>query len=486
MLKQLSIIAVVGAGVLATASPALAQIWSCRDTEGNAHVTNISEDTRGMDCRIVAERVTVVPAAPSSSSAPTPRASTAPSPSAVPRKTPAERDDAYWVTSWSASPSPSRTPVQIGERTVRQIARLSLGGERVRVRLSNAYGTRGLVIGSAHVAISTGGATISRSTDRVLTFGGSPQITIPAGALVVSDPITLDVPALGDVAVSLYFPEDVTATTEHTRALQTAYISQQGDFTGEYSFNSYAEPESYYYLTAVEVSATQRARAIVAFGDSETDGLGSTPNTNYRWPNILAKRLQSDGAYSHLAVVSAGISGNRILSSFVGSNGLSRFDRDALVQTGVKYVIVGHGNVDLIIPAIPSFGKTDEVVTVAQLIQAHQQLIDRAHALGLRVYGSTLPPVTGYTGDSGTGPLPEGFWTSEMEGKRLDINQWIRTSQAYDAVLDFDKVLRDPSNPSRLNPAYDSGDHMHPNNDGYEAMAYSIDLSLFRDAEKRR
>jgi lysophospholipase L1-like esterase len=393
------------------------------------------------------------------------------------------RDDAYWVASWSASPQASRTPIQINEQTVRQIAHLSLGGERVRVRLSNAYGTSELVIGSAHVAISAGGGSIYSSTDRVLTFNGSPVITIPAGALVVSDPITLNVPALGDVAVSLYLPENVTATTEHTRALQTTYISQPGDFTGEYFFTPSAITQSFYFLTGVEVSASKHARAIVAFGDSETDGLGSTPDTNLRWPNLLAERLQSNPSYSHLAVVAAGVSGNRILNNFVGSNGLSRFDRDALVQTGVKYVIVGHGNVDIIIPAISGLGKTDEVVTVAQLIQAHEQLIDRAHALRLRVYGSTLPPVTGYLGDSGTGSLDDGFWTSEMEEKRLSINQWIRTSQAYDAVLDFDEVLRDPSNPSRLLPAYDSGDRMHPNDDGYQAIADSIDLSLFRDAE---
>ena len=194
---------------------------------------------------------------------------------------------------------------------------------------------------SAHVAISAGGGSISSSTDRVLTFNGSPVITIPAGALVVSDPITLNVPALGDVAVSLYLPENVTATTEHTRALQTTYISQPGDFTGEYFFTPSAITQSFYFLTGVEVSASKHARAIVAFGDSETDGLGSTPDTNHRWPNLLAERLQSNPSYSHLAVVAAGVSGNRILNNFVGSNGLSRFDRDALVQTGVKYVIVG-------------------------------------------------------------------------------------------------------------------------------------------------
>lgn len=396
----------------------------------------------------------------------------------------AERsDDVYWVTSWSASPQPSEAPIQIDGQTVRQIVHLSLGGEYVRVRLSNAYGMKPLVIGSASLAISTGGATISRSTDRVLTFGGSPEITIPAGALVVSDPIPLKVPALGDVAVSLYFPGNVTGITEHTRALQTSYISHQGNFTHEDTFNPSGETQSYYCLTGVEVSASKRARAIVAFGDSETDGLGSTPNANHRWPNLLAKRLQSNKSYSHLAVASAGISGNRIINHFKGSSGSSRFDRDALAQPGALFVIVGHGNVDLIIPNIVLFGKQDEVVTVPDLIQAHQQLIVRAHAHGLKIFGTTLSPVSGYTGDSGTGPLNEEFWTSEMEDKRQVINHWIRTSHAYDAVLDFDQVLRDPNNPRRLRPEYDSGDHMHPNDDGYQALADAIDLSLFRDAE---
>jgi len=382
----------------------------------------------------------------------------------------AERDDdGHWVGTWTASPQGVAAPIQINGQTVRQIVHTSLGGERVRVRFSNAYGTSGLVIGSAHVAISTGGATISSTTDRVLTFNGSPTIIIPAGALVVSDPVTLNVPALGDLAVSLFLPANVAATTQHPVGLQTTYVSASGDFTGA-AIEPTTTTQSYYFLTGVEVSGSNRARAIVTLGDSVTDGFGSTPDTDQRWPNLLAERLQSQ----RLAVLNAGVSGNRVLHDFVGTSALARLDRDTLVQTGVKYVIVGEGNNDLLIPGL--IGNPAEVVTVAQIIQGHRQMIDRAHALGLRIYGSTLTPVEGY-------PFP-GFWTPDLEAKRQAVNHWIRASRAYDAVIDFDKLLRDPNHPSRLLPAYDSGDHLHPNDGGYRTMADAIDLSLFRDDDE--
>jgi len=382
----------------------------------------------------------------------------------------AERDDdGHWVGTWTASPQRVAAPIQINGQTVRQIVHTSLGGERVRVRFSNAYGTSGLVIGSAHVAISTGGATISSTTDRVLTFNGSPTIIIPAGALVVSDPVTLNVPALGDLAVSLFLPANVAATTQHPVGLQTTYVSASGDFTGA-AIEPTTTTQSYYFLTGVEVSGSNRARAIVTLGDSVTDGFGSTPDTDQRWPNLLAERLQSQ----RLAVLNAGVSGNRVLHDFVGTSALARLDRDTLVQTGVKYVIVGEGNNDLLIPGL--IGNPAEVVTVAQIIQGHRQMIDRAHALGLRIYGSTLTPVEGY-------PFP-GFWTPDLEAKRQAVNHWIRASRAYDAVIDFDKLLRDPNHPSRLLPAYDSGDHLHPNDGGYRTMADAIDLSLFRDDDE--
>jgi lysophospholipase L1-like esterase len=321
------------------------------------------------------------------------------------------------------------------------------------------------------VAISAGGNSIHPGTDRVLQFNGSPTITIPAGALAVSDVVSLDVPALDDLAVSLYLPENVAATTQHAQSQQTTYLSSPGDFTGASTVTAATTTESFYFLTGVEVRASERARAIVTLGDSVTEGFGSTADMNQRWPNLLAERLQSNSATSSVAVLNAGISGNRVLHDFLGTNALARFDRDVLVQTGVQYVIVLEGNADILIPGLT--GNAAEVVTAAQIIQGHRQMIDRAHALGLRIYGGTLYPVEGY-------PFP-GFWTAALETTRQAVNDWIRTSKAYDAVIDFDKVLRDPNHLTRLRPAYDSGDHAHPNDAGYKAMADAIDLSLFQD-----
>lgn len=382
-------------------------------------------------------------------------------------------DDGPWVGTWSASPQPVAGPIQINGQTVRQIVHTSLGGQRVRVRFSNAYGTSALVIGFAHVAISTGGASISRRTDRILRFNGSPTITIPAGALAVSDASDLQVEAFDNLAVSLYLPESVAAKTQHAIGQQTNYISTPGDFTGAITFAA-TTTQSFYFLTGVEVSGSRRTKAIVTLGDSITDGFGSTPDTNQRWTNLLAERLQGEPGTSRIAVLNAGISGNSVLLDVVGTNALARLDRDVLVQTGVKYVIVLEGNNDFGIPGL--IGNPALDVTAAQMIQAHRQIIVRAHALGLQIYGGTLNPIEGIT-------FPN-FYSAALEAKRQAVNQWIRTSKAYDAVIDFDKVLRDPTHPTRILPAYDSGDHAHPNDAGYRAMADALDLSLFRDDDE--
>jgi lysophospholipase L1-like esterase len=384
-------------------------------------------------------------------------------------------DDGHWVGTWSASPQAVAAPVQINGQTVRQIVHTSLGGKRVRVRLSNAYGTNSLVIGSAHVAVSAGGASISLKTDRTLKFNGSPTITVPAGALAVSDSVELDVEAFDNLAVSLYLPENVAATTQHSVGQQTNYISTPGDFTGATTFTA-TTTQAYYFLTGVEVGTSRRARAIVTLGDSIVDGFGSTPDTNQRWTNLLAERLQSNpGTSRRLSVLNAGISGNRVLHDLVGTSALARLDRDVLVQTGVKYVIVLEGNNDFGIPGL--IHNPAEEVTAEQIIQGHRQIIDRAHALGLRIYGATLNPIEGIAG------FP-GFYSAALELKRQAVNQWIRTSKAYDAFVDVDLVLRDPNHPTRILPAFDSGDHGHPNDAGYRAMADATDLSLFSDDDE--
>jgi lysophospholipase L1-like esterase len=359
----------------------------------------------------------------------------------------------------------------IDGQTLRQVAHVSLGGERIRVRFSNAFGATPLGISEARVAISLGGSAIVPSTDRRLTFGGSPVTTIPAGALVVSDPVDLEVPPLADVAVSLYFPGPVSATTEHSLAEQTSYLSSLGNFASAEALPSGATTTtSWYFVNGIEVEPQFRQSAtIVTLGDSITDGYASTVNTNHRWPNFLAVRLQERHSTSDLAVVDQGISGNRVLHDFIGPNALARFDRDVLALSGVRWVIVLEGINDIGIPG--AFGFPTEAVTADQIIEGHRQLVDRAHAKGLKIYGGTLTPFEGTA-------FP-GYFTPDGEAKRQAVNHWVRTSGAYDAVIDFDKATRDPTHPARLLPAYDSGDHLHPNDAGYEAMANAIDLSLF-------
>jgi lysophospholipase L1-like esterase len=308
-----------------------------------------------------------------------------------------------------------------------------------------------------------------------LTFGGIPSITIPPGALVVSDPVELNVPELSDIAVSLFVPGNTGPATWHFEGRQTSFISPPGDFTASVAMPVSSTTLARFWLAGVEVVVSKQTGAIVALGESIVDGSQSTVDANTRWPDQLARRLLAQPGNRAMGVLNEGLAGNRLLHDFLGPNALARFDRDVLAQTGVTHILVQHGANDIFTlnPA--------EEVTVEQIIQGHRQLIQRAHAKGLKIFGCTLTPVEGFL-LPGT-PFP--VFSPAKEVKRQLVNAWIRTSREYDSVIDFDLVLRDPNSPTKILPFYDSGDHGHPNDSGYEALANAIDLRLFRNDESQ-
>jgi lysophospholipase L1-like esterase len=385
----------------------------------------------------------------------------------------ARQSDQVWVATWGASPvaplPANTTNPGFTNQTVRLIVHTSLGGNEVRMRLSNAFGTESLVIGAAHLALHGMSAATISGTDRPLTFSGSSSVTIPPGALVVSDGVKLDVPALSDLAVSLYLPGPTGQATWHAAAFSTNYVSRPGDFTSATDFPVDHTVPSWFYLTDVEVKSSRDSLALVTFGDSITDGTRSTPDTNHRWPNLLAERLTEH--HAKLSVVDEGIAGNRVLHDFVGPNALARFDRDVLTQPGVAYVTVllGINDIGDIGRVLTQPGLAPQPVSAEQIIGGHLQMIMRAHQQGVKIVGCTLTPFEG-----------AAYFTPEGETKREAVNKFIRAGGAYDGVIDFDAVVRDPGHPARILAMYDSGDHLHPNDAGYKAMADAIDLSLFK------
>jgi lysophospholipase L1-like esterase len=349
-------------------------------------------------------------------------------------------------------------------QTLRLIVHTSIGGNQLRIRLSNAFGADSLMVGAAHVALRSDGAKIVEGSDRTLTFGGAASTTIPPGALVVSDSVKLYVPELSDLAVTIYLPGTMGQATWHVGAYATNYVSPPGDFTGSADMPVDHEAQSWYYLTEVEVAAPRRTVALVTLGDSITEGARSTPDTNHRWPNLLASRLIA--SHIKLAVVDQGIGGNRLLHHITGPNALARLDRDVLTQVGVAYVTVLLGINDI---GYSVRNQPTQPVTADELIAAHLQIIARAHARGLKIFGCTLTPFE-----------DAPYFTPEGEAKREAVNNFIRTGGSYDGVIDFDAAVRDPSHPNKLLPANDSGDHLHPNDAGYQAMANAVDLMLFK------
>jgi lysophospholipase L1-like esterase len=389
---------------------------------------------------------------------------------------------AHWVVSWGASPSPLRSDeVQVRKKglafdhqTVREIVHLSIGGSTVRVRFSNVFGKQSLEIGAAHLALRTSDSAIASSSDRPLTFGGAPSISVPPNAFVLSDPVELAVPAGSDLAISIFLRRATLGAAIHYFAQQTSYVGQ-GDLTAAPSIPHARAISAWAFLAGVDVSAPRTVTAVAAFGDSITDGDGSTENANQRWPNQLAKRLAQAGR--PLGVLNAGIIGNRVLHDApetiadFGVNALARFDRDVLDQPGVKFVILLEGVNDLGL-AGTSLAPLSETVSVDDLIAAIKQVIERAHDRGVKIIGATLTPFNGAT-------IP-GYFDAGKEVKREALNRWIRSSHAFDGVIDFDKAVRDPARPDKIRPTFDSGDHLHPGDAGYQAMAEAIDLALFK------
>jgi lysophospholipase L1-like esterase len=359
--------------------------------------------------------------------------------------------------------------------------RLSIGGRQIRVRLSNEHGSTPLTIGSATVALPTTPANIKPGSLRPLTFDGRSGITIPAGAPVLSDPVELPVPSGAEISISLYFPQQVRMPTVHALALKRAIVTPRGDFTRAYHVETQAISESSILVSAVLVPARSGQRLVVAMGDSLTDGDGSTVEADGSWPSALARRLDTRAGGPEVAVVSAGIAGNRLLAdgfgiAALGISALARFDRDVLTLPGVTHVVLLEGMNDLGFPGATLGGRPLagplETRTVEDLIGAYRQLIERAHARGIKLIGATLTPCEGVDVRS--------YYTGSKEAARQAVNTWIRTSGAFDGVIDFDAVLRDPSHPSRIQAGYASPDHLHPNDAGYQAMADAIDLSLLQ------
>jgi lysophospholipase L1-like esterase len=346
------------------------------------------------------------------------------------------------------------------------IAHTSIGGRRVRIELSNVFGSTPLAIGAAHIAVRDKDSAIVAASDRALLFGGRPTCWIPPGATEISDAVNLDLPAASDLAVSIYVPEDATADTMHAVGLHTTYISKEGDTTAAPAIADATTTQSFYFLTNVDVAAPPDSAAIVTFGDSITDGAVSTPNTDRSWPSFLARRLAASGG-SNIAVLNQGISGNRLLRDGAGVNALARFDRDVLVQPGVKWLMILEGINDIGL-GLRSGAAASDAVTSDDLIGALKQLVERAHAHGIRVIGCTLTPFEG-----------AAYYSEAGEMARAAVNQWIRSPGAFDAVVDFDAATRDPEHPRQFRQGFNNGDHLHPNDAGYQAMADAIDLSVF-------
>ncbi|WP_348267648.1 SGNH/GDSL hydrolase family protein [Edaphobacter paludis] len=382
-----------------------------------------------------------------------------------------------WVATWGASqqipePQNAMPTDDLRDATVRQIFHLSVGGAALRVHLSNAFGTEALHFTSVHIArpISPSSSTIDPATDRPLTFAGSNEVTVPPGAEFVSDALNYPVAALSDLSVTFHLDAPPATETGHPGSRATSYFVH-GDSVGEPNLLGAKHADHWCQVSGIDVLATSGAASIVALGDSITDGHAATTNGNDRWTDVLAQRLQASPDTRSVGVSNQGIGGNHLLINGLGPNALARFDRDVLAPAGVRWVILFEGVNDLGGLARNGEVTPDEhAALVKRVLSADEQIVLRAHAHGLRVFGATITP---YVGSDYYHPGPLS------EADRQAVNAWIRAAGHFDAVIDFDSVVRDPHHPDHLLPAFDSGDHLHPSPAGYKAMGEAVPLNLF-------
>lgn len=377
--------------------------------------------------------------------------------------------DERWVGTWAAAPAPAEGVAGFNNQTIRLNPRVSIGGERLRVRISNAYGNRPLALGAATVALRDKGPAIVAGKSRKLTFGGRDSAVIAAGAVAYSDAVDVSVAPLADLAVSFHLPGEVLANFAITGryARQTNYISPPGNYTAATVMPVGNLTDQWFFLCGVDVLAPRDTLGVVALGDSITDGNISTIDAFCRWPDQLARRLVARAGRS-VSVMNNGLGGNRILHDIRGDSGLRRFDRDVLAQPGVTHVIVMLGTNDL----RNRWAKPDEEVTAEQMIAGLQQMAQRAHAAGIKIIGATLTPF-------GNETYMANAWNPTREKHRVTVNTWIRQSGVFDAFADFDAALRDPAVPTQMRAVDDCGDGLHPSDVGYCKMGDAIDLGLF-------
>lgn len=382
-----------------------------------------------------------------------------------------------WIAAWGTAqqlvqparpiPAAETPPARVADQTVRMIARPTVSGSALRVALSNSFGFAPVRVDGVHVGRQEGPGVLRSGSGKSLTFGGRPWVVLPPGAQIYSDPVPFEVVAQADLVVSLYLQADSGPVTAHPIGLRTAWLAPGNQVTAA-NLQGANPFKSYLWLAGIEVAAPERAATIVAFGDSITDGFSTTPDADLAWPSILARRLGAQRNQPPRAVINMGISGNRVLREGAGSSALARFDRDVLSRPGVRWVVLMEGINDIGFSAIQGL-PASEKATAEDIINGYRLLIGRARMHGLSIIGGTLMAFEGVNTYSEAG-----------ERMRQEVNQWIRDSGEFDAVVDFDAATRDPAAPTRLRREFDSGDHIHPNDAGNQAMADAIDLKLFR------